>query len=101
MEILILILVLAVIIGIVILMMVNIVKKDPAPTPKPPHVPSYLGFLNNVETVIRNPLSDEELNTYFESIKLEYERYRSAEPDIVFDFNKLLTKYNIPYPYSY
>ena len=76
-------------------------KPEPSPTPSPAPTqrpPSYTYFLQNVETVIRNNLSEGELASYFASIKNQYESHK-YESGFIPKFNELLAKYSIPFPY--
>jgi len=98
-----LIVVVGLLVGLIVAMLIKKFKKKPTPTPSPSPIPTqrpprYQGFLNNVETVIRNNLPEEELKIFFDSMKAEFDIYIQM-PGFRVDFNKLLAKYNIPYPY--
>lgn len=74
----------------------------PTPTPIPPTPTSpvddhkiYESFLRQVETVLRNNLTEDEVRIYLKSIDVRVVRY-AEEPGFMSDFNKLLEKYNIP-----
>ena len=99
MEKVLLVVVIAVIVTVLVVMIVKSKKKRITPTPVPTqNVPNYLGFLNNVETVIRNDLSKKKLATYFSSIKSEFEKYK-YESGFMPKWTELLAKYNVPNPY--
>jgi hypothetical protein len=101
MEKVLLVIVVAVIVTVLVVMLVKKFKKKPTPTPTPkpsPRPPEYLHFLDNVETVIRNNLSEEELATYFASVKSQFEQYQ-YESGFMSKWTALLAKYNIPHPY--
>ena len=102
-ETILLIAVVAIIAGVIVAMVVKSIKKKNKPTPSPTPIPTqrppkYTGFLNNVETVIRNNLSEDELKIFFESIKEQYVLYRS-EPGFIRAFDTLLAKYNVTNPF--
>jgi len=96
-----------IILGTIIAYVVKLVKNKPVPnstpTPIPPNPTSppvdphkiYESFLQQVETVIRNNLTEEEVRIYLKSVDTRIKRY-SEEPGFMTDFNKLLEKYNIP-----
>ena len=89
-------------VGLIGVMIYNALKKKPTPTPTPiptQEPPEYLGFLQNVETAIRNNLSEEELKNFFESFNYEINDIYMKMPGFDKDFRDLLSKYNIPYPY--
>ena len=94
----ILIVVIAILLGVLVTIIVKSAKKPtPTPTPVPnptSPVPIYEHFLHQVETVIRNNLSEEELAIYLNSIASQIQSY-SNEPGFTNDFNELLAKYNI------
>ena len=101
METILLVVVVAILVTVVVVMLVKKFKKKPSPTPTPiptQKPPIYLGFLSNVEAVIRNNLSEDELKTYFASVKGEYEKYKN-EHGFYLAWNTLLSKYNVPNPY--
>lgn len=103
METLLLVLVVAIITVVVVAMIRNSKKKKPTPSPSPiptQQPPAYRSFLQNVETVIRNNLTQEDLDTFFngEGIKSQYEQYQFVS-GFMADFNALLAKYNVDFPY--
>jgi len=97
-----LIVVVAFLVTLVVVMIVKQLKKKPTPTPTPiptQEPPRYLGFLNNIETAIRNNLSEEELKTFFQSFDSQINDIYMKMDGFDRDFRALLSKYNIPYPY--
>lgn len=96
-----LIVVVGILVGLIVLMVVKSLKKTPTPTPTPsPQTPPrYLGFLQNIETAVRNNLSEEELKIFFQSIETEINDVYIKMDGFDKDFRALLLKYNIPYPY--
>jgi len=101
MEKIMLIVVVCVLVAVVVAMLIKKFKKKPTPTPTPiptQRPPKYTGFLNNVETVIRNNLSEDELKNYFDSVKGQYEQFKN-EYGFYSAWNSLLAKYNVANPF--
>ena len=100
-ETILLIAVVAIIVGVLVALIVKSVKKKPKPTPTPiptQRPPRYEGFLQNVETVIRNNLSEDDLKNYFDSVKGQYEQFKN-EYGFYSAWNSLLAKYNVANPF--
>jgi hypothetical protein len=99
-----LIVVVAFLVTLIVVMVVKQLKKKPTPTPTPTPIPTqdlprYLGFLQNVETAIRNDLSEEDLKHFFDVFEYEINDIYMKMDGFDRDFRALLSKYNIPYPY--
>ncbi len=102
MKTILLIVVVAFLVTLIVVMILKKIKKKPTPTPTPRPTqgpPRYLGFLQNIETAIRNNLSEEELKIFFESFDTEINDIYMKMDGFNKDFRALLSKYNIPYPY--
>ena len=99
-----LIVVVAFLVTLIVVMILKQIKKKPTPTPTPrptQEPPRYLGFLQNVETAIRNNLSEEELKHFFDVFGPEINDIYMKMDGFDKAFRDLLSKYNIPYPYPY